>query len=53
MKKVVMLVAVAATLCSGNAMAQKVNLPEKGDFIDQMPEYSTELYFNKKMKTNP
>lgn len=27
-----MLVAVAATLCSGNAMAQNVNLPEKGDF---------------------
>lgn len=27
-------------------------IPEKVDFIDEMPEYSDELYFNKKMKTN-
>lgn len=27
-------------------------IPEQVDFIDQMPEYSTELYFNKKMKTD-
>lgn len=29
------------------------DLPEKVDFIDEMPEYSNELYFNKKMKTTP
>lgn len=29
------------------------DIPEKVDFIDEMPEYSDELYFNKKMKTNP
>ena len=28
------------------------DIPEKVDFIDEMPEYSDELYFNKKMKTN-
>ncbi|MCM1523846.1 MAG: glutamate--tRNA ligase [Ruminococcus sp.] len=28
------------------------DIPEKVDFIDSMPEYSSELYFNKKMKTN-
>ena len=27
-------------------------IPEKVDFIDAVPEYSDELYFNKKMKTN-
>ena len=27
-------------------------IPEKVDFIDEMPEYSNDLYFNKKMKTN-
>ncbi len=29
------------------------DIPEQVDFIDQMPEYSTELYLNKKMKTTP
>ncbi|MGN1106517.1 MAG: glutamate--tRNA ligase, partial [Huintestinicola sp.] len=29
------------------------DIPEKVDFIDEMPEYTEELYFNKKMKTNP
>ncbi len=28
------------------------DIPEKVDFIDEVPEYSEELYFNKKMKTN-
>ncbi len=28
------------------------DIPEKVDFIDAVPEYSSELYFNKKMKTN-
>ncbi|MGN0690802.1 MAG: glutamate--tRNA ligase [Oscillospiraceae bacterium] len=28
------------------------DIPEKVDFIDELPEYSEELYFNKKMKTN-
>lgn len=28
------------------------DIPEKVDFIDALPEYSNELYFNKKMKTN-
>ena len=28
------------------------DIPEKVDFIDEVPEYSDELYFNKKMKTN-
>ena len=27
-------------------------IPEKVDFIDVLPEYDSELYFNKKMKTN-
>ncbi len=27
-------------------------IPEKVDFIDAVPEYSNDLYFNKKMKTN-
>ena len=27
-------------------------IPEKVDFIDVLPEYDNELYFNKKMKTN-
>ncbi len=29
------------------------DIPEKVDFIDELPEYSTDLYFNKKMKTTP
>lgn len=29
------------------------DIPEKVDFIDEMPEYSTDLYFNKKMKNTP
>ncbi|MBQ3393987.1 MAG: glutamate--tRNA ligase [Oscillospiraceae bacterium] len=29
------------------------DLPEQVDFIDEMPEYSIDLYTNKKMKTNP
>jgi len=29
------------------------DIPEMVDFIDKMPEYSTELYTSKKMKTNP
>ncbi len=29
------------------------DIPEKVDFIDKMPEYSTDLYFNKKMKNTP
>ncbi len=28
------------------------DIPEKVDFIDKMPEYSADLYFSKKMKTN-
>ncbi len=28
-------------------------ISEKVDFIDALPEYSNDLYFNKKMKTNP
>ncbi len=28
------------------------DIPEQVDFIDQLPEYSNELYFHKKMKTN-
>ena len=28
------------------------DISEKVDFIDEMPEYSNDLYFNKKMKTN-
>ena len=28
------------------------DIPEKVDFIDVLPEYDSELYFNKKMKTN-
>ncbi len=28
------------------------DIPEKVDFIDAMPEFTDELYFNKKMKTN-
>lgn len=28
------------------------DIPEKVDFIDSVPEYSTDLYINKKMKTN-
>lgn len=28
------------------------DIPEKVDFIDVLPEYSSDLYFNKKMKTN-
>ena len=28
-------------------------IPEQIDFIDQLPEYSNELYTSKKMKTNP
>ncbi len=28
-------------------------IPEKVDFIDALPEYDNELYFNKKMKTTP
>lgn len=28
------------------------DIPEKVDFIDEVPEYSNDLYFNKKMKTN-
>ena len=29
------------------------DIPEKVDFIDELREYSTDLYFNKKMKTTP
>ncbi len=29
------------------------DIPEKVDFIDKLPEYSNDLYFNKKMKTSP
>jgi glutamyl-tRNA synthetase len=29
------------------------DIPEKVDFIDSMPEYSNDLYINKKMKTTP
>ncbi|MBQ7991096.1 MAG: glutamate--tRNA ligase [Oscillospiraceae bacterium] len=29
------------------------DIPEKVDFIDELPEYSNDLYFNKKMKTSP
>ncbi len=29
------------------------DIPEKVDFIDEMPEYSADLYFNKKMKNTP
>lgn len=29
------------------------DIPEKVDFIDEVPEYSNDLYFNKKMKTTP
>jgi glutamyl-tRNA synthetase len=29
------------------------DIPQKVDFIDAIPEYSDELYFNKKMKTTP
>ncbi len=29
------------------------DIPEKVDFIDVMPEYGTDLYFNKKMKNTP
>ncbi len=29
------------------------DIPEKVDFIDALPEYSNDLYFNKKMKTTP
>lgn len=29
-----------------------VDIPEQVDFIDKLPEYSTELYCHKKMKTN-
>lgn len=29
------------------------DIPEKVDFIDEIPEYSNDLYFNKKMKTTP
>ncbi len=29
------------------------DIPEMLDFIDSLPEYSTELYTHKKMKTNP
>ncbi len=28
-------------------------IPEKVDFIDELPEYDNELFFNKKMKTTP
>ena len=28
------------------------DIPEQVDFIDELPEYSTELYLHKKMKTN-
>lgn len=39
MKKILMVVAAVATLCSSNAFAQKVNLPAKGTF-------GTEVQFN-------
>lgn len=29
------------------------DIPEKVDFIDELREYSTDLYYNKKMKTTP
>ena len=29
------------------------DIPEKVDFLDSLPEYDNELYFNKKMKTDP
>lgn len=29
------------------------NIPEKVDFIDELREYSNDLFFNKKMKTTP
>lgn len=29
------------------------DIPERVDFIDELREYSTDLYFNKKMKTTP
>ncbi len=29
------------------------DIPEKIDFLDEMPDYDIELYRNKKMKTNP
>ncbi len=29
------------------------NIPNEVDFIDRLPEYSTDLYIHKKMKTNP
>ena len=29
------------------------DIPEQLDFIDAMPEYTTELYINKRMKTDP
>ncbi len=29
------------------------DIPEKVDFLDALPEYENELYFNKKMKTTP
>ena len=29
------------------------DIPEQLDFVDSLPEYSTDLYISKKMKTNP
>ena len=29
-----------------------MEIPEKVDFLDKVPEYSNDLYINKKMKTN-
>ena len=29
------------------------DIPEQLDFIDELPDYSTDLYVSKKMKTNP
>ncbi len=38
--------------CLHNRTEKFSDIPEQIDFIDNLPEYSSELYFHKKMKTN-
>lgn len=42
-------------LCAGLQPRTEVfnDIPERVDFIDQMPEYSIDMYVSKKMKTTP
>ena len=47
----------ADTMMIAKALQARTNvlneIPDQIDFIDEMPEYSNELYISKKMKTNP